>query len=76
VNRSLLCAVAVLLATAAPASAGDRLFAVTDAAHVVSFDSSAPGALLSDRTITGLGGTETITAARGATPSRPTRSTR
>src|ERR1700742_251644 len=61
-KRTLTLACFTLLVWAAPATAGERLFAITDAAppHIVSLDSGAPGAFLTDTPVTGIGAGETI----------------
>ena len=60
------CALAIgaltALLAAAPASAGDRIYGIDEAAppHVVSFDSGAPGTFLTDVPISGIGAGEAV----------------
>jgi hypothetical protein len=58
----LLAGLLGFLLAAAPAAAGDRLFATTDESNprIVSFDSGAPGTYLTDKPITGLDGLDSI----------------
>jgi Ca2+-binding RTX toxin-like protein len=57
-RAGVLAAILGFLLAAAPASAGDRLFATTNEStpRIVSFDSGTPGTYLTDKPITGLGG--------------------
>src|SRR4051794_17364047 len=62
IRRAIGLAVGALLALAAPASATDHLYGITEASppHLVSFEAQAPVVFTSDRAISGIAASESV----------------